>query len=248
MVIILIFFFAHWYISLFTQTFFYHRYAAHRMFTMSRGWEKVNFIFSGIAQGSSYLSPYAYGVLHRLHHAYADTELDPHSPKYQSNIFIMMARTKRIYTSIVTGNAVVDERFKKELPQWTSFDNLADSWAVRLGWAAFYIGFYIVFATHWWLFLLLPIHFIMGPVHGAIINWFAHKYGYRNFDVEDTSRNIMPLDVFMLGEGYHNNHHKHSGRANFGAHWYEFDPIYPIILLFNKLGIIHLRKVAISEI
>ncbi len=248
MIIILIFFFAHWYISLFTQTFFYHRYAAHRMFTMSRGWEKVNFIFSGIAQGSSYLSPYAYGVLHRLHHAYADTELDPHSPKFQSTIFQMMARTKRIYSSIVKGKADVDERFKKELPQWTAFDNFADSWVTRLSWAAFYIGFYIVFATHWWLFLLLPVHFIMGPVHGAIINWFAHKYGYRNYDVEDTSRNIMPLDIFMLGEGYHNNHHKHSGRANFGARWYEFDPIYPIILVLDKLGVIQLRKVALQQL
>jgi len=248
MLIIILFFVAHWYISLFTQTFFYHRYAAHKMFTMSRGWEKVNFIFSGIAQGSSYLSPYAYGVLHRLHHAYADTELDPHSPKYQSNIFAMMARTKRIYTSIVQGKADVDERFKKDLPKWTTFDNFADSWAVRLSWAAFYIAFYVVFATHWWLFLLLPIHFIMGPVHGAVINWFAHKYGYRNFNVEDTSRNIMPVDIFMLGEGYHNNHHKHSGRANFGTKWHEFDPVYPFILLFNALHIIRLRKVATSEV
>jgi stearoyl-CoA desaturase (delta-9 desaturase) len=38
---ILLFFVAHWYLSLLMQTFFSHRYAAHKMFTMSPAWEKV---------------------------------------------------------------------------------------------------------------------------------------------------------------------------------------------------------------
>ena len=71
---ILIFFLAHWYLSLFSQTFFLHRYAAHQMFTMSKGWEKCFYVFTYITQGSSFLSPKAYGIMHRLHHAYADTE------------------------------------------------------------------------------------------------------------------------------------------------------------------------------
>ena len=36
------------------------------------------------------------------------------------------------------------------------------------------------FAPHWALFLLLPIHYIMGPVHGAIVNYCGHMIGYRN--------------------------------------------------------------------
>jgi hypothetical protein len=51
-----------------------------------------------------------------------------------------------------------------------------------------YIAMYVQFANVWWLWLLLPIQFLMSPIHGAIINWFAHKYGYRNFEVGDTSR------------------------------------------------------------
>lgn len=42
---ILAFFLAHWYLSLFAQTFFLHRYAAHQMFTMNKTWEKT-FTFS----------------------------------------------------------------------------------------------------------------------------------------------------------------------------------------------------------
>ena len=77
---------AHWYLSLFTQTFFNHRYAAHRMFTMNKGVEKIFYVMSFVFQGASYLSPRAYAIMHRMHHAYADTEMDPHSPKYDSNL------------------------------------------------------------------------------------------------------------------------------------------------------------------
>ncbi|MEM1218822.1 MAG: fatty acid desaturase, partial [Bacteroidota bacterium] len=97
---ILIIFIAHWYLSLFSQTFFLHRYAAHGMFTMSKGWERYFFIFTWLSQGSSYLSARAYGIMHRLHHAYADTEKDPHSPSHDKNMLAMMYRTFRIYTDI----------------------------------------------------------------------------------------------------------------------------------------------------
>ena len=94
---VILFFILHWYLSLFTQTFFMHRYSAHQMFTMSKGWEKFFYVVSFFFQGSSYLSPRAYGIMHRMHHAFADTEKDPHSPKYDHNFFAMMIRTKNIY-------------------------------------------------------------------------------------------------------------------------------------------------------
>ena len=73
---------AHWYLSLFFQTFFLHRYASHKLYTMSLTWEKIFYIFTFITQGSSFLNPAAYAIMHRKHHVYADTLQDPHSPKY----------------------------------------------------------------------------------------------------------------------------------------------------------------------
>ena len=244
---IALFLILHWYLSLFFQTLFHHRYAAHKMFTMSKFWEKVFFIFSWIFQGSSYLSPNTYGILHRMHHAYADTEKDPHSPSYSSNIFQMMWKTKIIYSDLFYRRVKAEARFTKDLPEWWSFEKIADAWPIRIAFGTLYVLFYIHFInayginTYWWMFLLLPIHFSIGPLHGAVINWFAHVIGYRNFNLVDTSRNILPFDFLMLGEGYHNNHHKNSGRANFGVRWFEFDPVYPFIKLFNFLGIIKLR-------
>jgi stearoyl-CoA desaturase (Delta-9 desaturase) len=240
--VVLFIFAAHWYLSLFTQSFFHHRYSAHLQFKMTRFWEKFFFIISFIFQGSSYLSPYAYGIMHRMHHAYADTEKDVHSPKYDSNFFSMMWRTKVVYDQIFKGKVEIDEKFKKNVPEWHAFDSFASHTLTRAAWVFIYVLLYLAFATHWWMFLLVPIHAVMGPFHGVIINWFAHKYGYTNFEVSDTSKNLMPLDILMLGEGFHNNHHKHASRPNFGVKWFEFDPIYPFILLFDKLRIIRLNR------
>lgn len=238
---ILIFFVAHWYLSLFFQTFFLHRYAAHKAFTMNRFTEKVFFILTWIFQGSNYLSPFGYGAMHRMHHAFADTENDPHSPKYDETIWNMMWKTKTIYSDIASGRMVVESRFSDGVPRWDKFDRFASSWGARLFWGAVYVAFYAYFATAWWLWLLLPIQFLMSPVHGAIINWFAHKYGYINFEVKDTSKNFLPVDFLMMGESYHNNHHKHGNRANFGGiRWHEIDPTYIIIRILDKVGVISL--------
>ncbi|MBK6731661.1 MAG: acyl-CoA desaturase [Bacteroidetes bacterium] len=239
---VIIFFIVLWYFSLFCQTFFQHRYAAHGMFKMSKGWEKFFYIFTFITQGSSYLSPYAYGVLHRLHHAYTDTENDPHSPSYTKGLFPLMLKTRVIYQEIFNGKFPVEEKYLKNLPQWRSFDLFASNILTRITWGIVYIVFFYFFATAWWMWLLLPFIFVMGPLHGAIINYFAHKYGYRNFSIEDTSKNILPLDLIMMGEGYHNNHHKHMGRANFGVRWFEFDPTYPVIVILAKLGVIQMNR------
>jgi stearoyl-CoA desaturase (delta-9 desaturase) len=228
--------------SLFFQTFFLHRYAAHQSFTMSKGMEKVFYVLTWIFQGSNYLSAYGYGIMHRMHHAYADTPDDPHSPKYDESIFKMMWKTKTIYSSINKRNMIVDKRFMEDIPDWHEFDVVARSWASRLMWGALYVWIYFTFATTWWLWLLLPLHFLMSPIHGAIINWFAHKYGYRNFEVGDTSRNFLPFDFLMMGESYHNNHHKFGSRANFGGfRWHEIDPTYQVIRVLNWTGVIKLK-------
>ena len=69
-----IFLFVHWQASVFFQSFYLHRYASHRQFTMSKRWERIFHFLTWLTQGSSYLSPRAYAYLHRQHHAYSDTE------------------------------------------------------------------------------------------------------------------------------------------------------------------------------
>ena len=232
-----------WYGGLFFQTFFLHRYAAHQSFTMSKTTERITYVFTWLFQGSNYLSAYGYGVMHRMHHAYADTEKDPHSPKYDENVFAMMWRTKSIYQNINKKRIDVDEKFTKNVPHWYSFDKIASSKISRIIWTISYIIFFLKFASFWWLWLFLPVIILMAPIHGVIINWYAHIYGYANFKLKDTSKNLLPFDFLMMGEAYHNNHHKHGSRANFGGvKWHEIDPTYFIMKVLNKLQIIKLKS------
>jgi len=177
-----------------------------------------------------------------MHHAFSDTEKDPHSPHYHTNIFTMMWKTRKIYNDLVDQKIDTEERFTKDLPVWKWIDNLGESHISRIGWGIAYIAFYVSFATEWWMFLLLPVHFLMGAVHGAIVNWFGHKVGYANFNNNDKSKNSLFVDFVMLGELFQNNHHKQYKNVKFSARWFEIDPSYPIIKLLAWMRIIRFTK------
>ena len=77
----------------------------------------------------------------------------------------------------------------------------------------------------------------MGPMHGAVINWFAHVIGYRTYKLKDTSTNMFPCDLLMLGESLHNNHHNNP-KSNFADKWYEFDDYHDFSNYEKNEGII----------
>jgi stearoyl-CoA desaturase (delta-9 desaturase) len=241
-VAILLFFVLHWQLSVFFQSFYLHRYGAHRQFTMSKRWERVFHFLTWAVQGSSYLNPRAYAIMHRMHHAFSDTPRDPHSPVHQTNFFAMMWRTKVIYEGIAKRRLEVEPRFEGGYPEWKLFDGVLNTYPIAVAWGTLYAIFYIVFATHWWMFLLLPFHWVMGPVHGAIVNWCGHKLGYRNYDSEDSSKNTLVVDVLTMGELFQNNHHKWGQSPNFAVRAFELDPAYQIMRVLAWLGIIDMSR------
>lgn len=240
MVACLLFFFLHWQISVFLQSFFLHRYGAHRQYTMSKRWERVFHFLTWLVQGASYLSPRAYAILHRMHHAFSDTDKDPHSPHNSSNVVGMMLGTLAIYSPLVQakGEPPVEKRFLGGYPEWPWLDRLADKWTVRIAFGALYTLFYMKFATHGWLYTLLPMHYVIGPIHGAIVNWCGHKYGYRNYGCPDQSKNTLVVDLLTMGELFQNNHHKFGMSPNFAARWFEIDPTYQIMRVLAWVKII----------
>ena len=237
-VAVLIFFVVHWQLSVFFQSFFLHRYGAHRQFTMSKRWERTMHFLTWAVQGASYLNPRAYAVLHRMHHAYSDTARDPHSPVQEPNLFKMMWRTKTIYDDVKLQRVTVEPRFLGGCPQWKLFDETLSNMWVSVAWGTLYALVYVVFATHWWMFLLLPFHWLLGPVHGAIVNYLGHKLGYRNYESSDRSRNTLVFDVLTMGELFQNNHHHWGQSPDFAVRWFEIDPTYQIMRLLAALRII----------
>ncbi len=243
MYLILAFFAAHWFLSLFFQSVFLHRYGSHKVFTTSKFVERIFYVLTYICQGSSFLYPRAYATMHRDHHSFSDTEKDPHSPHFFKDVFGMTwatVLTFRDHVKLARKASIKEGNY----PQWRFLDRVGSSVLSRLLFGAAYTWFYIEFvpAGMWWLFLLLPLHFLMGSIHGAIVNWCGHKYGYSNFDNNDHSKNTTPIDILMLGELFQNNHHRFPNSADFGHKWFEFDPIFPVLRLMHTLRIIRIRK------
>ncbi len=242
MAYIIAFFIIHWMLSVFCQTFFLHRYGAHRMFEMNKFWERFFHFLTYVGQGPSFLNPRGYAILHRMHHAYSDTEKDPHSPLFYSNVGTMMWATKHRYDDFAYNRKQPEVRFDGGVPEWPLLDKIGQSWFMRITWGALYTGFYVAFAPNAWWFLLLPAHFLMGPIHGAIVNWGGHKYGYQNFENGDASRNALFIDFLTLGELFQNNHHKFGMSPKFAARWFEIDPAWYVIKVLDAVGIIRITS------
>ena len=241
MVIIFIFI-AHWYSSLFFQTVFLHRYASHQMFTMSKGWERVFFFLTFLTQGSSFLNPRAYAILHRLHHKHSDTEKDPHSPVFSKNIIKMNLDTVKHYES-VRQNKKDYSKYDSDVPRWPLLEKIGDHWITRITFMGLYTLLYVEFATATWQYALLPIHFVMGPLHGSIVNWCGHRYGYTNDrKTKDNSKNTLPIDILMMGELFQNNHHSSPKNIKFSKRWFEIDPGYAITKFLSKIKILRIKN------
>ena len=224
----IIFLIGHWYLSLFCQSFYLHRYISHRMFHLTRRWNRFFCLATIVSQGPSFLRPALYRKLHVRHHSYSDLELDPHSPHHSKNIVLMMKKTLNEYLSA--------KDLKEDFPTMIGF---FDSLAVRLLFVVAYIALYLVFTDSLWYLLLVPLHSLMGPIHGAIVNWFGHKSGYRNFETNDQSRNTFIRDYLMMGELYQNNHHARPQSLNFSFKSKEVDLTYQVIHLLDKVKIVH---------
>ena len=236
------FFVIHWYVSFFLQSFFYHRYASHNHFTMSISAERFFFMCCFLSHGSSFMSPSAYSIMHRLHHVHTDTAEDPHSPHNEPNFFKLLYLTRNQYQKIFCSDMLINENLKKNLPYWKWLEKIGHNWITRICWILLYIALYIYFATTWWMFLLLPMTITMAALQGNIINWWAHKFGYANFNLPNTSKNILPVDFIFLGDAYHNNHHKYPGKVKNSHRWFETDLIYHVINVMHHFSIIRWKN------
>jgi stearoyl-CoA desaturase (delta-9 desaturase) len=83
------------------------------------------------------------------------------------------------------------------------------------------------------------------PLFAAgVINGIGHYWGYRTFQPEDTSTNIVPWGMLIGGEELHNNHHAYPTSARFSIRWYEFDLGWQYIRALARLKLAQVKKVA----
>src|SRR5450759_4218337 len=78
----------------------------------------------------------------------------------------------------------------------------------------------------------------------GIINGVGHYWGYRTFQPEDASRNIVPWGIIIGGEELHNNHHAYASSARLSSKWWEFDIGLMYIRIMEMLGLARVKKTA----
>lgn len=209
---------------------------------MSKNTEKFFYFLTYLAQGPSFLNPKSYSIMHQLHHEHSDTKEDPHSPYFYKNIWSMMLKTYKTYREfMIIDPKLVSHKVIHHYPEWKIVDQFARSKINILFWGVIYTSIYYYFTNIYFILICVPIHCFMGPFQGAIVNWCGHKIGYRNFPLEDKSRNTFFQDFFLMGELYQNNHHQDKMRSNFAVKWFEVDPTYLMMIILQKIHVIKIK-------
>jgi stearoyl-CoA desaturase (delta-9 desaturase) len=70
----------------------------------------------------------------------------------------------------------------------------------------------------------------------------GHYFGYRNFETQDASRNIVPFGILVGGEELHNNHHAYAYSAKLANKWWEIDIGWVYIRILAALGLATVRR------
>ncbi|MCA1590173.1 MAG: fatty acid desaturase [Acidobacteria bacterium] len=207
----------------------YHRLLTHRGFKAPKWLEYFMSLCGSLAMQSG---PLTWVTTHRIHHAFTETEKDPHSPRagtYWAHIgwiFRGTAQNQSWATMQRYCPDITRDKFQIVLNKYYYVPLIA----VGLGLFAFGgIGMVL-----WGIFLRT----VVGWHFTWMVNSATHLWGTRRFETRDDSRNNALVAAVTFGEGWHNNHHAHPRSAKHGLAWYEFDPNWMQIYVLEKLGIV----------
>lgn len=207
----------------------YHRLLTHRGFTTSK-WLMRFLATCGTLSLQS--GPISWVTTHRLHHAFTDTDRDPHSPQkgvWWSHIGWIFSGTAQNQPQAVR------ERYSPDL--------LKDRYLVFIDkyyWVTTLILASVLFAIGGWTMVVWAI--VMRVAVSWHFTWMVnsvtHIFGSRRFESRDDSRNNVLVAAVTFGEGWHNNHHAYPRSAKHGLTWKEFDINWYQLCLLEKLGLI----------
>lgn len=196
----------------------YHRLLSHRSF---RTYKPIYYVLSLLGSLTAMGSPLAWVAVHRQHHRYSDTSLDPHSPHKLGILKAWLG---------FWGDIKIDLRNCKDLRQ-NKFHRFVHKNYI------FIQGVYI-FALAW-IDPLLVIYVYAIPAvlifHSAgAFDVIAHMHGYRTYDTNDKSKNSWIANIITMGEGWHNNHHAKPWNWSNWEKWWEVDVSSLIIRIIKK--------------
>lgn len=177
-------------------------------------------------------------AIHRKHHQSSDTIDDPHSPQVYGIWRVLFGG------ALLYADASKDLDMVKRLGAGSPDDWMEKNvYSKYSNYGIMLMLILDVLFFHGWGIIVWLVQMVWIPFWAAgVINGLAHYMGYRNYETRDTSRNLVPLALWIGGEELHNNHHKDGATAKFSKKWYEVDIGWMYIKLFEKLGWVTVRK------
>ena len=226
-------------ITIIGVTVYLHRHQAHRALDMhpiaSHFFRFWLWMTTGMVTGQ-------WASIHRKHHAKCETEDDPHSPQTRGLAKVMWEGAELYRTE--SRNEETMRKFSHGTP---------DDWLERHVYAKHaVIGISLMMIINIALFgaiglTVWAIQMAWIPFWAAgVVNGIGHFWGYRNFNCEDASTNILPWGILIGGEELHNNHHTFATSAKLSNKWYEFDIGWMYIRLMSAVKLAKVKKVAPS--
>ncbi len=132
-------------------------------------------------------------AVHRKHHAFCETADDPHSP-VAHGLRTIVLRGAEVY-QVEAANAATLDKYGRGTP---------DDWLERRLYRHGLVGVYTTLLIDVLLFgaggiTMFAFQMAAIPFFAAgVINGFGHALGYRNFETDDASSNLVPIAVLGL--------------------------------------------------
>lgn len=215
----------------------YHRLLSHRSFKCLKPVEYF-WVLGGYLAFEG--SPLWWAAMHRAHHQYTDTPLDPHSPRYGLKHAYYGWMTDKTYPDHIDPRHECPDllrdpvyRFLDQDGNWHRAHTLAATTGLlfRAGlWGLF--GWRVALAS-----ALAGVAVLQIPL---LLNVVCHMpgLGYKTFPRDDDSVNVWWVALLAHGEGWHNNHHAFPGSARSGFKPHEFDLSWQTLRLSRLLGLV----------
>ncbi|CAH1905141.1 Fatty acid desaturase [Candidatus Nitrotoga sp. HW29] len=222
-------------ITIASVTIFLHRHQAHRALNLHA---IPSFFFRFWLWLTTAIVTKEWVAIHRKHHAKCETEEDPHSPVIVG-IKKVLLEGAALYRKEAENQETLDKYGHGTPNDW--LENNLFSKRSELGIMLMLIINVLLFGplglTIW------AVQMAWIPINAAgIINGLGHYWGYRNFQTEDASTNIVPWGIFIGGEELHNNHHAYASSAKLSNKWYEIDIGWLYIRILETLGLAQVKR------
>jgi stearoyl-CoA desaturase (delta-9 desaturase) len=207
----------------------YHRLLTHRSLQVPQWLEYVLTTIGALAlQGG----PIFWVSSHRIHHAHTeDEDKDPYSASkgfWWSHMLWLLYPQKPFFDRETYRKLALDLD-RHAYYRWLDRNFLLLQIPLGL----------LLYALGGWSFVIYGL-FLRAVVlwHSTwLINSATHAYGYRNFSVDDGSRNLWWAAILTYGEGWHNNHHARPRVAKAGQRWWEIDMTWWAIQTLKIFGL-----------